>query len=259
MSQQIDFAELKQRVSIAQAAEWLGLPVKKSGGHLRGPCPVCKDSGDRALVITPEKGLYYCFGKCRKGGDAISLAASVQGCGLREAAAFLAQKAGGFASDNTRGGSPQPHKEKRQGFDTEAYAKTLDPGHEALASLGLDAETLRAWKAGYALSGVNRGRLALPVSGRDGAIIGFFGRTLKDETTRLTFPNGLVPQDHIFGADRVTSAELTLVRDPIDVLKAHQSGCGNVVCFLTDEITAIQLESLAALMVWRECQRLSFF
>ena len=102
MSHSIDFSELKQRVNIEQAAEWLGLQVKKSGGQLRGVCPVCKDGGDRALVITPAKGLYYCFGKCRKGGDAISLAASVRGCSLREAAAFLAEKAGGTTSADRR-------------------------------------------------------------------------------------------------------------------------------------------------------------
>ena len=132
MSHSIDFAELKQRVTIEQAAEWLGLQVKKSGGQLRGVCPVCKDGGDRALVITPAKGLYYCFGKCRKGGDAISLAASVQGCGLREAAAFLAEKAGGpNTSDSTRHKSPQPRTE-------EGRLKPLDylqAEHEAVQAL----------------------------------------------------------------------------------------------------------------------------
>ena len=38
------------------------------------------------------------------------------------------------------------------------------------------------------------GRMALPITGSDGAIIGFFGRSLKDETPMLTFPNGLDPQ-----------------------------------------------------------------
>ena len=49
----------------------LGIKLKKSGPQLRGQCPICKDNSDRAFVITPAKGLYYCFGKCGKGGDAI--------------------------------------------------------------------------------------------------------------------------------------------------------------------------------------------
>src|SRR5450631_2984301 len=97
MSHTIGFAELKQRVSIEHAADMLGIKLKKSGPQLRGQCPICKDNSDRAFVITPAKGLYYCFGKCGKGGDAITLAANVRKCSLREAAEFLAGKSGGSA------------------------------------------------------------------------------------------------------------------------------------------------------------------
>ena len=114
MSQQIDFAELKQRVTIERAVEFLGMQLKKSGHQLRGPCPACKDSGDRAFVVTPEKGLFYCFGKCRKGGDAISLVSLVRGCTLREAAVFLSEKAGGAkaTANDSRNGSPNPSRRK---------------------------------------------------------------------------------------------------------------------------------------------------
>ena len=121
------------------------------------------------------------------------------------------------AANSSSNSSPQPSRERRAGFDPEAYAKTLDPAHEALAGLGVDPETFRQWKAGYASSGVNRGRLALPIAGKDGAVVGYFGRATKGESPTLTFPNGLNPHEHIFGADRVTSEPLYLVRDPIDV------------------------------------------
>src|SRR5665647_1734402 len=125
MTSGIDFTELKQNVSIERAAELLGINLKKAGAQFRGPCPICKDGGDRAFVVTPAKGLFYCFGKCRKGGDAITLAAEVQKISLREAAEFLADKAGlspgGQRGDNSPHDSPQPLKEKRHGFDPEAY------------------------------------------------------------------------------------------------------------------------------------------
>jgi hypothetical protein len=76
MSHAIDFGELKQRVSIERAAGLLGIKLTKNGPQLRGPCPLCKAGGDRAFVITPAKGLYYCFGACGKGGDAITMAAN---------------------------------------------------------------------------------------------------------------------------------------------------------------------------------------
>ena len=64
MSYVIEFIELKQRVSIERAAEMLGIKLKASGAQLRGACPVCKEGGERAFVITPGKGLYYtnCIG-----------------------------------------------------------------------------------------------------------------------------------------------------------------------------------------------------
>jgi hypothetical protein len=46
---------------------------------------VCKSGGDRALIVTKSKGLFYCFA-ARKGGDAIALAAKIRGCGQNEAA-----------------------------------------------------------------------------------------------------------------------------------------------------------------------------
>ena len=69
MSGAIDFTELKQHVTIERATELLGVNLKKAGAQLRGPCPICKDGGDRAFVVTPTKGLFYCFGKCRKGQE----------------------------------------------------------------------------------------------------------------------------------------------------------------------------------------------
>jgi DNA primase len=112
MSHTIDFAELKERVSIEQAADMLGIKLKKTGLQLRDQCPICTDNSDRAFVITPAKGLYYCFGKCGKGGDAITMAANVCKCSLREAAEFLVGKSGGSAASATGTGSrhdsPQP-------------------------------------------------------------------------------------------------------------------------------------------------------
>ena len=56
----------------------------------------------------------------------------------------------------------------------------------------------------------HRGRLALPVASKDGAVVGYIGRAVKDGGPTLIFPNGLNPQAHIFGADRVVSGPLYL-------------------------------------------------
>ena len=89
----VDFAALKSRVRIENVAAMLALDIKPRGAQLRAPCPACRSGGERALVITPAKQVFYCFG-ARSGGDLIALVAHVRGCGANEAATLIAQHFG---------------------------------------------------------------------------------------------------------------------------------------------------------------------
>jgi hypothetical protein len=42
-------------------AKMLNLETTKEGNQLRCPCPICKGTNKRAIVITPAKWAYYCF------------------------------------------------------------------------------------------------------------------------------------------------------------------------------------------------------
>jgi DNA primase len=68
MSGFVDFADVKARVSIEKAIGILGLKMTPHGVQYRGPCPACKAPGERTLVVTTGKELFYCFA-ARKGGD----------------------------------------------------------------------------------------------------------------------------------------------------------------------------------------------
>jgi DNA primase len=258
----IDFQELKDRVNIVDVLRLLAISTKPDGPRLRACCPVHKGADARGFVVTPAKGLWYCFSGCG-GGDIIALVAKVHGCEQKEAARFIAEGTGTSSGNCTVPGnsnsSPQPKQERRRGFDPEAYAKGLDPAHAALAPLGIAAETFREWKAGYSASGVNRGRLALAVVSKDGAVVGYAGRLLGEGSPALSFPNGMSPAEYIFGAHRVTEGELHLVRDPLDVMRAHENGVDNVVAFLTEAVTAQQLEMLSSLMDEKGCESLTIF
>jgi DNA primase len=255
MSYAVDFTELKQRVSIERAAEMLGLKLTKSGGQLRGPCPICKAGGDRAFVITPARGLYYCFGGCGKGGDAITMAANVRSWSLREAAEFLSGKSGASPAatraDSSRNDSPQPKPEN--GLRPLDY---LQAAHESVQALGVSPETAAHFGAGFAPKGIMRGRFAIPIHDSAGGLLAYCGRAVKDESPRLLFPNGFDPRTVIFNANHVIEGDLFLVRDPLQVLTAHESGIENVVAFLTENATALQIEQLAALMDGRKCEHL---
>jgi hypothetical protein len=104
-----------------------------------------------------------------------------------------------------------------------------------------------------------RGRLAIPVHNRGGVLMAYCGRAVRGESPTLIFPNGFDPTLVIYNAHRIAEGELYLVRDPLAVLTAFQSGVENVVAFLTEGIAAQQLESLAALMDERKCDSVELF
>ena len=274
----INFDEIKRSVSMEQVVDFLRIPglKQKSARQWKGACPFCK--GMDCFVVTDDggrdkTGAFNCF-KCPAGGDQIELVSLSRGnprkdpkgpsppprnctSGLwRPAAAEAARLSERFGyvtvppSPAERGGRgsirrPTPRRSippMRLWRGSASIRRPIGSGRRAMPAR---ASIAAAWR--------------LPITGKDGAIVGYFGRVVKDESPTLIFPNGLNPQEHIFGADRVTSGPLYLVRDPIDVLKAFEAGCGNAVCFLTEDIAAIQLEALAALMDERKCESLSFF
>ena len=89
----IDFAQLKQEVSITDVFPMLNLDMTEKGNQWRGECPACQKGGDRALVVTPAKEAFYCF-PSRSGGDVIALAAHIFRIPIRDAALAIAEQLG---------------------------------------------------------------------------------------------------------------------------------------------------------------------
>ena len=83
----VDFARVKECVTIEHVAHMHKLALKGKGPQKRGECPVC--GGDRTLAITTDKQIAYCF-PTKKGGDSIWLHAHLTGKSQREAAEDLA-------------------------------------------------------------------------------------------------------------------------------------------------------------------------
>ena len=252
----IDFAELKSRITIMQAAELLGLTLKPSGNQQRGPCPLCNTGGDRALVITPDRGLFYCF-PAKTGGDLIKLVAHIKGCSQNEAAQLIQSQIGGTVPTVTvpargRGtvsnSSSTPPQKEKAGLNPLPY---LEPEHPAVQALGISPVTAEAFGSGYAGKGVLRGRYAVPVHGKDGALVAYVGIAVsKEQSPRLLFHN-FDPSSTIFNAHRLAEGgDLFVCRDPLQVLLAVENGIApeSVVAFLSDGIAAQQFEMLAALM-----------
>ena len=109
------------------------------------------------------------------------------------------------------------------GFDPERYAERLDPSHSALEALEIAPDTLKAFKAGYASTGLNRGRLALPLYDSKGNLAAYCGRAIKEESPKLVFPNGTKPEDFIFNANQVADCKIACNTDPLRGIFAFKS------------------------------------
>jgi hypothetical protein len=248
----LDFAAIKQQVSVRSAIDLLGLKLTEHQSQWRGPCPTCKSGGDRALVITPSKNAFYCFA-AHSGGDVIALASHIRSVGMKEAAAFLAGDSAAAENDTSprTGYSHNKLPEERQKEDVRSLKPLgyLDPDHESLRAIGLEGETCRHFGAGYAPKGIMRGKLAIPIQDwRTGHLVAYCGLALRGESKGLSFPKDFDPVLHIFNGDKITEGEVTLMRDPLEVMAAFQNGVENGISFFTSDLLAEQLQALAELM-----------
>ena len=166
----VDFSELKTRFTIEKVAELLGLQLKQSGQALRGPCPVCQSGGDRAIVITPAKGVFFCFAS-REGGDLIQLAAHIRKVDVKDAAAWLDS---GIVPSKKEGSGNQVPPKGNSSLEPLAY---LENEHVAVEALGFAAEDAKALGIGYCPKGIMRGTVAVPVRLTDGTLAGYIGIT----------------------------------------------------------------------------------
>ncbi|WP_133122930.1 CHC2 zinc finger domain-containing protein [Zhengella mangrovi] len=262
----VDFAALKQRVRIEGVLPDLGLEMKQSGGQWRGPCPACRSGGPRALVVTPAKSAFYCFGG-RTGGDVIALVSHIRGLSMKAAAEDLSRRTGeGSGSQDENGGNAGgltvPRERTKEAVRSLQPLTYLEVEHEAVQALGLSPQTCTDFGAGYAPKGIMRGRLTIPVHDRSGTLVAYCGQTVKAESPALIFPNGFKPWDIIFNAHALEAlpsgeeGELFLARDPLEVMLAAENGITNVVSFLTDSIRPEQLEMLSGLMDTLGCEHL---
>lgn len=178
----IDFAALKEHASFSATIDALDLTLKQAGNQWRGPCPACRQGGDRALVVTEGKG-YFCF-SAKKGGDQIALAAHILDLPARDAAQELAERTGMVQSpprNSTGKGTStrtvsEPESEGEGGEGSKLSPLSyLEPDHEAVVALGLDPKFCEANGIGYAPRGVVRGSVAIPFRDEDGTLLGYLG------------------------------------------------------------------------------------
>ena len=187
----VDFDDLRQRFSIEQIAQLLGLQLTRRGDQLRGECPACKSGGERALTITPTHrckngaiGAFYCQVE-KQGGDSIQLIAHIRGTDVHKAASWL--DGNSVNSKRPRDSGTVPRTEAERGFKPLDY---LEPDHDAVTiGVGFSAEIAQELGIGYAPRGILKGTVAIPIRDESGELRGYIG------INEATLPASFKPVD----------------------------------------------------------------
>ena len=227
--------------------------LTKKGGRYWGLCPFHKEKTG-SFTVDADSGLYYCFG-CKEGGSVFTLLQKLEGLSFREALDRLAREAGVdlslYAGSDEPSRSEQPRLREINELAASFYQKCLEKGRggdvarDYLAGRQIDAESIEAWRIGYAPDGWDnflkcacgrgyqpgeieraglalprqgadghydrfRGRLMFPIADPQGRTIGFGARALKEEDDPKYLNTPETPLFHkgssFFGLDRARAA-----------------------------------------------------
>jgi DNA primase len=194
--------------------------LRRSGARFTGLCPF-HDERTPSFSVSPEKGLYYCFG-CGAAGDAVSFVEETEGVDFVGAIEWLAQRFNVPLEYEQASPEQDARRRRRDRLHAvldaaasfyERYLWESQTGNDArayLASRGLGEEVCREYRLGLAARGatlarkaaergftqqeltgaglVNRrgndyfqGRLLFPIADARGRVVGFQARKLRED------------------------------------------------------------------------------
>jgi DNA primase len=149
-------SEIQNRLDIAEViAEYV--PLQRKGGRYWGLCPFHQEKSP-SFSVTPDKGLYYCFG-CHKGGGLFQFVMDAEKLAWRDAVELLAKKAGveiPRSEGDDEGGARREAFLELHKRVAGSFHWLLSEGAHAeaarvyLASRGVSAETIKTFQLGYA-------------------------------------------------------------------------------------------------------------
>ena len=266
-----EFAEeLREKVDIVEYISQY-VKLKKRGKNYMGLCPFHPDKNP-SFSVSREKGLFHCFG-CGVGGNIYHFIMKIEGVDFVKAVEILAKWAGVEIPKY------KVSKEKREIFNlheifTSYFEKLLHENKEAMNYLkkrGLKEEVISKFRLGYAPEDISfflkekkikpeifkktglypfshfRGRLIFPIFDTVGRVIGFSGRTLKDEEPKYINSGESVfkKREALYGIFQAKDSilknrEVVLVEGYMDVIMLHQNGIENSVSSMGTSFTIDQ-------------------
>jgi DNA primase len=87
----VDIQDLKRSIDLVELFGSYGIEVKKRGAQHECACPFHEGDETPSLKITPERGLWNCFG-CEAGGSAVDLVMKMDKVDVAEARKILLRR-----------------------------------------------------------------------------------------------------------------------------------------------------------------------
>ena len=266
-----EFAEeLREKVDIVEYISQY-VKLKKRGKNYMGLCPFHPDKNP-SFSVSREKGLFHCFG-CGVGGNIYHFIMKIEGVDFIKAVEILAKWAGieipRYKISKEKGEIYNLHE-----IFTSFFEKLLYKTQEAINYLknrGLKEEIISKFRLGYAPEDISfflkekaikpelfkktglypfshfAGRLIFPIFDTVGRVIGFSGRTLKDEEPKYINSSESVfkKREALYGIFQAKDSilkkrEVILVEGYMDVIMLHQNGIENTVSSMGTSFTMDQ-------------------
>jgi DNA primase len=258
MSAWVNFDDIKKAVSLEMVLDHYRVGLRKVGAAtLRGKCPLPMHGSDKskasftATLTKGVGGVWACqSSSCvaarggKKGGNALDLVATMEGCSIRDAAVKLAEW---FGVQSAMRDGADPHsaraigkaklvsKEKREGETAQNRPLTftlqgIDHAHPYLEGRGVVEETARMLGIGYfGGRGSMSGRIVFPIHNEKGDLVAYAGRSIDESEPKYKFPAGFHKSLELYNLHRAIGEgnarrRVVVVEGFFDCLKVNAAG-----------------------------------
>jgi len=224
----MNFSDIKRKVSIVWVLKDKGLlcSLRKRGVDLVGPCPVHKGDNPNAFVVNLKKNLWYCFTRCRGGGDVIELVRRLEKKSYHQIARYLISleqtDVTAEMKPENRPKSPQLFKQVNQHrFKPFTASLRLQHNISFLRNKGIEPATATFFEAGACEHrGMLSGCIAVRLHDLQGKPLGYAGRRLDPDLVnrfgKWVFPKGLPKKEILYNFHRIKQES------------PPSSGCGRI-------------------------------
>ncbi len=246
----IDFQAVKQ-VPIARVLAHYGVQLHMTGGELRGQCPLPEHSSRESrnsFSVNTARNVWCCQSQScihardgELGGSVLDLVARLERCSIREAAARLTDRFGGFDMARL---AAAPASMPQTNLPLQFQLRGLDPSHPYLETRGISPATARGLGIGfYSGPGIMHGRVVIPIHNKAHQLVAYAGRSIQGEEPKYRFPPGFHKSRELFLFNRAMHSgndAVVVVEGFFDAAKVWQAGHRNVVALMGSSLSDAQ-------------------